>query len=92
MDPYPADDTPEGPIAISFNHDASCVSIGTRSGFYIYNLVPALEQRLRCGGEGMRVVEMLYVTSLLAVVGSGDSANSNPRLMQLWNSQSRVSV
>ena len=37
------EDVTEGPIAISFNHDASCVSIGTRSGFYIYNLVPNLE-------------------------------------------------
>lgn len=91
------DDSSEGPIAISFNHDASCVSIGTRSGFYIYNLVPTLEvryfcffsvtvqltgglftilkqQRLANVGEGMRIVEMLYVTSLLAVVGSGDTA------------------
>ena len=101
------DESSSGPVSISFNQDASCASIGTRSGFYIYNLVPGLEvqfrfvihniaecnapcddylnityvcvcfllqQRLASSGEGMRIVEMLYVTSLLAVVGSGDTA------------------
>lgn len=86
------DERSERVIAISFNHDTSCVSIGTRTGFSIYNLTPALEKRFSDESEGVRIVEMLYVTSLLAVVGSGDAPFSNPRKLRLWNSQKREAI
>jgi hypothetical protein len=33
---------------------------------------------------------MLYLSSLVALVGSGDQAGSSPRKLQLWNTQKQV--
>jgi len=74
---------------VSFNQDFSCIAIGTRSGFSIYNLDP-IELRYNSSGEGIGRVEMLYCTSLLALVGSGDQPGSSPRKFKLWNSQNKV--
>ena len=48
-----------------------CISVGTRQGFAIYNCEPFS----KCFQEdigGIGVAEMLYCTSLVALVGAGD--------------------
>lgn len=63
MDPA-EEESSDGAIAISFNHDASCVSIGTRAGFYIYNLTPTLEVRIvYVSLHGECVVDSLFTSS-----------------------------
>lgn len=50
---------------------SSCISVGTRSGYKIYNCEPFG----RCFNEapgGIGIVEMLFCTSLVALVGAGD--------------------
>lgn len=42
------------------------------------------------GGEGVGHIEMLYCTSLIALVGSGDQPASSPRKFKLWNSKNKV--
>jgi autophagy-related protein 18 len=39
--------------------------------------------------EGFRIVELLYCTSLLVMVASGDNPGSSPRKLKLWNSQNK---
>lgn len=40
----------------------------------------------------MGKIEMLYCTSLLALVGSGEQSGSSPRKFKLWNSQNQVNL
>lgn len=48
-----------------------CISIGTKRGFSIYNCEPFGKCfQEDCGGIG--IAEMLYCTSLVALVGAGD--------------------
>lgn len=51
-----------------------CISVGTRRGFSIYNCEPfgkVFQEEI--GGVG--VAEMLYCTSLVALVGAGEQVN-----------------
>lgn len=53
----------------------SCISVGTRRGFSIYNCEPfgkVFQEEI--GGVG--VAEMLYCTSLVALVGAGEQVRS----------------
>ncbi|KAF1328637.1 Autophagy-related protein, partial [Globisporangium splendens] len=56
-------------LFLSFNQEASCISVGTRQGFGIYNCEPfgkVFQEHI--GGIG--IAEMLYCTSLVALVGA----------------------
>jgi autophagy-related protein 18 len=91
---------------LTFNQDYTCVAIGSRNGFSIYNLDPIQVRRIDIKlktdiliqlrynniGEGIGKIEMLYCTSLLALVGSGEQPGSSPRKFRLWNSQNKVRV
>nr|CAB3451329.1 unnamed protein product [Digitaria exilis] len=60
-------------ICVSFNQDNSLFSIGTKDGFKIFD---ACNGRL-CYEKnlgGFNIVEMLFGTSLLAIVGTGEQA------------------
>ena len=73
----------------------SCISIGSRKGFAIANCEPygkvyaksasTLRRGTDRAGEGpTAIVEMLFCTSLVALVGS---ANSSPRKLQIVNTK-----
>ena len=73
----------------------SCISIGSRKGFAIANCEPygkvyaksawaARGQSHRAGEGPTAIVEMLFCTSLVALVGS---ANSSPRKLQIVNTK-----
>jgi hypothetical protein len=54
----------------------SCISVGTRTGYKIYNCEPFG----RCFHEspgGIGVVEMLFCTSLVALVGAGEKVSQH---------------
>lgn len=73
---------------IKYNQENNCVALGTPTGFYIYTLDP-VELRYKDTSEGIGCIEMLYCTSLVAVVGSGITAGSSPRKLKLWNLQNK---
>lgn len=79
-------------LCYSLNADASCVTVGTKSGLYVYNLDPVVRRLKGCIGDGFKIVELLYCTSLLVMVGSGDHPGSSPRTLRLWNSQSKDTI
>ena len=57
---------------VTFNQDASCVALGLNIGYRIYSCKPDI---IKCSHarreDSVGIVEMLYRTSLVAVVGLG---------------------
>eukprot|EP01133_Synstelium_polycarpum_P008665 gene8665-10171_t len=69
-----------GVLFANFNQDFSCISVGTPEGFKIFNSDPyTLYYNQSNGGVGM--IEMLFSTSLVAIVGSGEGESSQRRLL-----------
>jgi len=71
---------------MGFNQDASCVSIGTKSGYRIFNCQPFGRNIFSTEG-GIGIVEMLFCTSLVALVGGGDYPAFSPCRLKLWNTK-----
>ncbi|KAI8922998.1 WD40-repeat-containing domain protein [Entophlyctis helioformis] len=75
-----------GILFASFNQDYSCIAVGTRSGYKIYNLDPFGKcYEMREGGIG--IAEMLFCTSLIALVGAGEQPTFSPRRLQIINTK-----
>lgn len=78
-------------LFLSFNQEASCISVGTRQGFSIYNCEPfgkCFQEEI--GGIG--IAEMLYCTSLVALVGAGDQPAFSPRRLRVWNTKTGAAI
>lgn len=70
----------------NFNQDFTCVSVGTRRGYSITNCDPF--GRVYTMNDGARgIVEMLFCTSLIALVGAADQPQSSPRKLQIVNTK-----
>lgn len=78
---------------LGFNQDQTCLAVGTRFGFMIFSTENfALLHNEHCGA--VSIVEMLFRTSLLALVGSdsqGSSSSSN-RQLTMWNTKERCDI
>eukprot|EP00899_Mesostigma_viride_P023236 jgi/Mesvir1/4097/Mv04491-RA.1 len=70
-----------GVLYCSFNQDCSCVTIGTKKGFNLFNQSGDLCYERVDGGVG--IVEMLFRTNLVAVVGAGYQPALSPRRLLL---------
>ncbi|XP_047324243.1 autophagy-related protein 18b [Impatiens glandulifera] len=71
-------------LCASFNQDNSCFAIGTKNGFKIFDSTTG---RL-CYERGIgayAIVEMLFTSSLLAIVGAGEQPILSPRRLCLYN-------
>ncbi|PIL26856.1 hypothetical protein GSI_11036 [Ganoderma sinense ZZ0214-1] len=70
----------------NFNQDFTCISVGTKKGYSITNCDPF--GRVYTMNDGARgIVEMLFCTSLLALVGAADQPQSSPRKLQIVNTK-----
>ncbi|KIY61345.1 WD40 repeat-like protein [Cylindrobasidium torrendii FP15055 ss-10] len=70
----------------NFNQDFTCVSVGTRKGYSITNCEPfGRVYTMNDGAKG--IVEMLFCTSLIALVGAADQPHSSPRKLQIVNTK-----
>ncbi|KAG2003729.1 autophagy-type protein 18, variant 2 [Coprinopsis cinerea AmutBmut pab1-1] len=70
----------------NFNQDFSCISIGTKRGYSITNCDPF--GRVYTMNDGARgIVEMLFCTSLIALVGAGDQPQNSSRKLQIVNTK-----
>ncbi|KAI0747224.1 WD40 repeat-like protein [Daedaleopsis nitida] len=70
----------------NFNQDFTCISVGTKKGYSITNCDPF--GRVYTMNDGARgTVEMLFCTSLLALVGAADHPQSSPRKLQIVNTK-----
>jgi autophagy-related protein 18 len=76
---------------INFNQDASCISVGTRQGYRIFNCDPFGKFYSRTDG-GIGIVEMLFCTSLVALVGAGEQPAFSPRRLQITNTKRQSTI
>lgn len=71
-------------ICASFNQDNSCFVIGTKDGFKIFDANSATLLYERAAGAFI-IVEMLFSSNLLAIVGAGEQPSLSPRRLCLFN-------
>jgi len=76
----------------TFNQDQSCLAVGTIDGFKIFNCEPFTKAFEFTDGGGVGIVEMLFCTSLVAVVGSGDQPTSSPRKLKILNTSNHSTI
>ncbi|KAK9263214.1 WD40-repeat-containing domain protein [Lipomyces tetrasporus] len=83
---------------VNFNQDFSCISVGTKHGYKIYNCDPFGQCffkvfRLRSFADGgIAIVEMLFCTSLVALVGIGDQPSLSPRRLHITNTKRQSTI
>ncbi|XP_044507293.1 autophagy-related protein 18c-like [Mangifera indica] len=73
-------------LSASWNQDYGCFAAGTSSGFRIFNCEPfkeTLRRDLKSGG--FKIVEMLFRSNILALVGSGGNSLYPPSKVILWD-------
>lgn len=71
---------------INFNQTGTCISLGTSQGFKIFSCNPFGKFYSEESGS-YAIVEMLFSTSLLAVVGIGDQPSMSPRRLRIINTK-----
>ncbi|KAF8004972.1 hypothetical protein HF325_000429 [Metschnikowia pulcherrima] len=78
---------------VTFNQDASCVALGLNIGYRIYSCKPDI---IKCSHarreDSVGIVEMLYRTSLVAVVGLGEEVGSLPRKLKILNTKRQTTI
>ncbi|GAV67771.1 hypothetical protein CFOL_v3_11275 [Cephalotus follicularis] len=75
-------------LSVSWNQDRSCFAAGTSRGFRIYNCEPFKEtfRRVLKSG-GFKIVEMLFRTNILALVGASANSQYPPNKVMIWDDQ-----
>lgn len=69
---------------INFNQNGSCISIATNKGFNITKCDPFRKYFVEENGS-FSIVEMLFSSSLIVVVGLGEDKSPSPRQLQIRN-------
>ncbi|CAK7915218.1 autophagy-related protein 18 [[Candida] anglica] len=77
---------------ITFNQDSSCIAVGLNNGYKIFNCKSSLGRCFHRKEESIGIVEMLYCTSLVAVVGLGDEPGSSPRKLRIINTKRNSTI
>lgn len=78
---------------LTFNQDQTCVAAATHQGFRIYSTEDfVVLHREDCGAVSL--VEMLFCTSLVALVGcsSKETPASSSKCLTMWNTKERSSI
>ena len=72
-------------LYVSFNQDNSFFSVGTERGFRIYQTYPFTEHYERIMNGGIGVVEMLYKSNFLALMGGGRVPKYGKNKLIIWD-------
>lgn len=75
----------------NFNQDYSCISVGYENGFRVYNCDPFTQCYEHLDGP-IGIVEMLFCSSLLAIVGTGEQASLSPRRLKIINTKRHTTI
>eukprot|EP01135_Chromosphaera_perkinsii_P004176 Nk52_evm83s270 gene=Nk52_evmTU83s270 len=78
-------------LFVNFNQDFSCISVGTKFGYKMYNCNPFGKCYSKSDG-GTGIVEMLFCTSLVALVGAGEQPAFSPRRLQVCNTKRQSTI
>ena len=82
-----ADDTSFRLLSVSWNQDSSCFTAATTADFRVFNCAPFQESLRRIlpsggGGGGYAIVEMLFRSSIFALVAAGEAGRHR---VELWD-------
>ncbi|XP_065870157.1 autophagy-related protein 18c [Euphorbia lathyris] len=73
-------------LSISWNQDYGCFAAGTNWGFRIYNCEPFKETfRRDMKSGGFKIVEMLFRSNILALVGGDANSHYPPNKVLIWD-------
>lgn len=73
-------------FSVSWNQDYGCLAAGTSHGFRIYNCEPFKETfRRDLKSGGFKIVEMLFRSNILALVGAVANSNYPPNKVLIWD-------
>ncbi|XP_068641071.1 autophagy-related protein 18d-like [Aristolochia californica] len=73
-------------LSVSWNQDYECFVAGSNHGFRIYNSNPFKQSfRRDVRSAGFRIVEMLFRSNILALVGNGSSPQYPPNKVMIWD-------
>jgi len=73
-------------LSLRFNQANSCLAVGTTHGYRIYTCDPFVKC-FESNEGGIGIAEMLFVTSLVVLVGAGEQASFSPRRVRLFNTK-----
>ena len=78
-------------LYVSFNQDSSCFALGTERGFKVYSSFPFKDKYERVLEGGIGIVEMLYRSNIIALVGGGKCPKFSKNKVIIWDDfQSKV--
>lgn len=84
---------PDGVNYISFNQDALCIALGLPTGYKMFRCLPAFGPgHIFYRAQSIGIVEMLYSTSLVAIVALGEEHGSSPRKLVLLNAKRQSTI
>ena len=76
-------------IYFSVNQEYNCIAIGTKKGFKIFSSGPfQLLYETNCGP--INIVEMLYTTNLVLLVGLTETGNLSPKKITIWSTSEKI--
>eukprot|EP00736_Rhodelphis_marinus_P012942 Rmarinus@m.16444 len=79
-------------LCCSFNQDHSCIAVGTTKGYKIFTCSPFRKCDGLSESKGFAIVEMLFCTSLIALVGDGSTPDSSPRRLKIFNTSTKATI
>ena len=79
-------------VSVSLNDNASCVSTGSQRGFRICQLTPSFKRYPFGLKGGIGICEMLGCSSLVAIVGGGDSPAFSSRRLRIFNTTTSTAI
>ena len=74
-------------LYLSFNRDKTCLSLGMKTGYRIYDLTKkdSLFFYERIFGKGIGIIEMLEKTNMLGLVGGTNEPLENPNKLNIYD-------
>ena len=73
-------------LYFNFNQDNTCLAIGTKRGFRIFQCHPF--DLIYCADIGaVSIIEMQYTSNILALVGDGDSLQFSQKRLMIWDTK-----
>ena len=85
-------DNPEEILYINFNQDGTCIAVGTETGFKIINISPFLDLYYKDLKGGIGIIEMLYKTNILALVGGGKNPKFKLNELIIWDEEKDMQI
>ena len=85
-------DNPNEILYINFNQDGTCIAVGTETGFKIINILPYLDLYYKDLKGGIGIIEMLYKTNILALVGGGKNPKFKLNELIIWDEEKDTQI